>query len=155
MDRPQNDHATGPEETQKKSPSEGGEEDWAMDWRGAEGASLVEFSKQMPDKADVEEREEPQQSPQTPGQQGFPLSEELLETTVANAHTMLFDGLTWATAQDMRLSEAERVELVRYGTPMMKQMLPEGQKYAPGALWGIMLVNVAFKKFDIEVEKIL
>lgn len=145
-----------PEERAEPEP-ETDRDEWAMDFRGTEAASLVEGAKQM----QKPETQEPEEKPGQGGDEGhglgrgrdggerIPMDSALLETTVSNGGEMLFSGLTYATGQNMTLTEDERTELTKYATPVVKKRLPRKKKFLPETLLGIYLVNLMHSKFDV------
>lgn len=134
------------QETQEAAPDP--REGWAMDFTGSEGASLVEAAKQMEDEPPDRRGQQGEASTQA-GPQRMALPEDLLSTTVMNGHDLIFEGTGHLLGQDMALTEQENATLTRYGKPVVKQMIPEGQKYLPGTIYACYMVNLMYKKFDI------
>lgn len=131
---------------------------WAMDFTGTDGARLVESAKQMdaedptPQQADraAEGGTEPRGRAAPQGPQRMEMGEDLLQTTVENGGKMLFAGMSWATGQDMTLEPGESRELTRYATPVVKHRLPQGKQYLPDTLLAFYLVNLMYRKFDVQ-----
>jgi hypothetical protein len=145
--------ATQEMEEQAKDPQE-----WALDWTGTEGASVLEHAKQMNEqepepapegRGDGARGREPRGDSQ-PDPYRMEMGEDLLETTVSNAGSMLFDGLSWAAGQDMTLEPDESRELTKYATPVVKHRLPRGKRYLPDTLLACYLINLMYKKFDVQ-----
>jgi len=139
-------HETQETQDAQETPPPG--EDWAMDFTGSEGASLVEAAKQMEDEPPQREAQQGEASTQA-GPQRMALPEDLLATTVMNGHDLMFEGAGHLLGQDMALTEQENANLTRYGKPVVKQMIPRGQKYLPGTIYACYMVNLMYKKFDI------
>lgn len=115
---------------------------YAMDYRGTEGAAVLEEIKQSTEPERAEEATEPQRREAATGRD-LPIDESRVKEGVANGLDALMQIAGGAMGKDMSLTAQEKGEAKQYVGPVAIKRAPNLSKYSPEAaatLWFCDLV---------------